>query len=742
MSNNFDTNILLDNGLGSAAAPGAYIGFGRNAGTAVSTGPRIYSLSDSPNGVLTAPRGSIALRTTIGSVQLWQNTDAGTTWQQMGSLSSGTVSLTDDQASALLFAEGANPYLRFRTSNASEAIEFAVDLDLGNRDGVDLNAHIRNGSATAFEFETGIGGAVLLGFNTNVAGEGLYSGAAQLATTAAFTWVPLDNNATALQIAATNAGPYMLTFDTRNGAELVGFGADLDFAVRNAATFANILNGNATAFEFRAGAGGTVLLGFDTNTAGEALYSAAAQLSTTAATFTWLPADNSATSLRIGLTDAGAYCMTFDTQNGQEMVIIGGANGLRLNDACELRFGSTSTVIFTPSAGDMTVSGGSDLIFASDFDVQWGTGSIVAERYNTGTTTKTETSVAVPGGGTVGFAWTSGNAGAGNSGGFTFTSGTAAGGNRGSFGLDVLNFVLTLAGNIDVTAQATTIAIRDATASAFRVAQGADGYIDVDTTNAAEAVTFGNATTNPDYVFGGIGDTTLGLVGWIRSDGIDHAARMVITEDFCNRPDVIANVGNNDANKKWLSAGTNPTAFTFDAGGGVVSTTGGGANDASIVWPQTGANQSMLATAFLQPQRAPTMKANFKVNDTANVRLMAAMKLTAVLDLVTDADQVGIIYDVALMGNANWWFTYRIGGAASVSADTGVACAAGSYRMVIAVDGARVARCYLNGVLVGTSAALTAGANLLPGIGGLNIAPGVNRVVPTVQRITVSKSYS
>ena len=78
MSNNYDTPVILDNGVGTAAVPGDYFGFGRAAGTAVSTGPRVYAGTGDPNGVVTAPLGSLWLRTDVGG--FFRNTDAGTTW--------------------------------------------------------------------------------------------------------------------------------------------------------------------------------------------------------------------------------------------------------------------------------------------------------------------------------------------------------------------------------------------------------------------------------------------------------------------------------------------------------------------------------------------------------------------------------------------------------------------------------------------------------------------------------------
>lgn len=143
MSNNFDQPILLDQGVGSTGAPADYIGFGRAAGAAVSTGPRVYAGTGDPNGVLTAPQGSLWLQTDAAGVT-HQNTDGGTTWTQLGNLS-GAVNLTavssagadlvwtmrSNRASSVDFRdEGGVSYLRFDTTANSIEIEAPSGLTL------------------------------------------------------------------------------------------------------------------------------------------------------------------------------------------------------------------------------------------------------------------------------------------------------------------------------------------------------------------------------------------------------------------------------------------------------------------------------------------------------------------------------------------------------------------------------------------------------------------------------------
>ena len=47
-------------------------------------GTRWYTGDGSPNGIITAPIGSLYTNKTASSVNLWINTDASTTWAEIG----------------------------------------------------------------------------------------------------------------------------------------------------------------------------------------------------------------------------------------------------------------------------------------------------------------------------------------------------------------------------------------------------------------------------------------------------------------------------------------------------------------------------------------------------------------------------------------------------------------------------------------------------------------------------------
>jgi hypothetical protein len=74
-ANVFEGNVLATGAL-------AHFGFGAVEGSPDSTGPRWFVIGGDPNGVYTAPKGSLASAVTAdpANVNLWINTDGGTTW--------------------------------------------------------------------------------------------------------------------------------------------------------------------------------------------------------------------------------------------------------------------------------------------------------------------------------------------------------------------------------------------------------------------------------------------------------------------------------------------------------------------------------------------------------------------------------------------------------------------------------------------------------------------------------------
>lgn len=93
--NNYRGPIILDNSTGTPGNPGAYFGFAQTTPTTMrnSTGARFYSGTGNPNGILTAPIGSLWINDATG---IWyQNTDGATTWVPFGT-GSGSQTLIYD----------------------------------------------------------------------------------------------------------------------------------------------------------------------------------------------------------------------------------------------------------------------------------------------------------------------------------------------------------------------------------------------------------------------------------------------------------------------------------------------------------------------------------------------------------------------------------------------------------------------------------------------------------------------
>ena len=81
-ANHFDSNLILDQAVGTAAAPGAYFGWGIDTSDeANSAGPRIYcGTGAGPSGTVTAPLASLWIRQDAGNVGLYILTVAPNTW--------------------------------------------------------------------------------------------------------------------------------------------------------------------------------------------------------------------------------------------------------------------------------------------------------------------------------------------------------------------------------------------------------------------------------------------------------------------------------------------------------------------------------------------------------------------------------------------------------------------------------------------------------------------------------------
>lgn len=163
--------------------------------------------------------------------------------------------------------------------------------------------------------------------------------------------------------------------------------------------------------------------------------------------------------------------------------------------------------------------------------------------------------------------------------------------------------------------------------------------------------------------------------------------------------------------------GTNSTSAlsTFYAEGGILLTTAGADHDQMIVLPHLDANQSAWTQVTWGTDQEAQWECELKSHATiTTVVYWAGLKLTNTSVTATDNEQAFFRFQPSV--SANWQAIYSIGGV-DTAVDTGVVVAASTtYHLRVQIDSSRIAKFYINGVLVATSTALTAG-DLIPYIG-------------------------
>ncbi len=165
--------------------------------------------------------------------------------------------------------------------------------------------------------------------------------------------------------------------------------------------------------------------------------------------------------------------------------------------------------------------------------------------------------------------------------------------------------------------------------------------------------------------------------------------------------------------------GTNMTSAlsTFNAEGGNRLTTAGADNDQAILLPHLDANQSPWTQITWGTDQETEWECHLKTGAAiTNQILWAGLKLTNTPTAATDNDSVYLRYQNGVNGG-RWQALYSIANA-DTAVDTGIPVALSTeYHVRIAIDAARVARVYLNGLLVATTTALTDATDFIPYIG-------------------------
>jgi hypothetical protein len=115
--------------------------------TSIAPGQYIYSTDADPNAVITAPRGSVALRTDVSNVAFYLNTSAttGSVWTEVANTSYDVfqqITLADNLNPAMdIGSAGLLNLLRFITTNGAEQVAYNGPVPfLINTGGLQVNA--------------------------------------------------------------------------------------------------------------------------------------------------------------------------------------------------------------------------------------------------------------------------------------------------------------------------------------------------------------------------------------------------------------------------------------------------------------------------------------------------------------------------------------------------------------------------------------------------------------------------
>lgn len=183
-------------------------------------------------------------------------------------------------------------------------------------------------------------------------------------------------------------------------------------------------------------------------------------------------------------------------------------------------------------------------------------------------------------------------------------------------------------------------------------------------------------------------------------------------------------------NNQFEILGTNASNDDVTVGveGGIICETDGGGNDQVIVLPHLTAGLSAWTGITWGTDRAVRYDAVIGTGAAiTNAIIWCGLKQTNVQVIGTDDDQAFFEYSSAIGAN---WLTIASNNNVDVQTDTGVVVATDTvYHFTIDIAATtRVARFFINGVLVTTSAALADTHDLIPYIGVMDLAGAARHI--------------
>ena len=168
--------------------------------------------------------------------------------------------------------------------------------------------------------------------------------------------------------------------------------------------------------------------------------------------------------------------------------------------------------------------------------------------------------------------------------------------------------------------------------------------------------------------------------------------------------------------------GTNAVSAdsTFSAEGGITLSSHGADADSTILLPHLDANQSAWTQVTWGTDKETEWQCHLKTaSSIATATIWAGLKLTNTSVVATDNDQCFFRYAAA---DSGYWVVNASIGGVDVSTTTSVAVAASTeVHLRVSIDSSRIARFYIDEVLVYTSGALTNATDFIPYIGVMGV---------------------
>lgn len=227
------------------------------------------------------------------------------------------------------------------------------------------------------------------------------------------------------------------------------------------------------------------------------------------------------------------------------------------------------------------------------------------------------------------------------------------------------------------------------------------------------------------------------LAGKLRMEGVPTRYRLVWIAGQRGKPGINADIQNASEAVRMIAdpdfevQGTNGASAlsTFSAEGGITFTTDTGANDQMVLVPHQDANQSAWGTVTWGTDKSVRWECDITIGGTITGMIVwAGLKLTLDPTVATDNDQAFFRYQNGV-NSGKWQAVSSIDGTDDAH-DAGVTVVASTrYHLVVEIDSSRIAKFYINGTLVETSAALKDATDLVPFIGVQATGAGAARAI-------------